>query len=188
MKPQYVGKVNLSQSTLLACEFHLVKQNNKNREKRNLIGKKVRCSSSLKHAKRESEPWLLATSLSSAEYNSNEIINMYRKRMQIEQTFRDLKNTRNGFCLRHCRSYQADRLNIALLIASLAMVILWLVGKIAIQRKLHFSYQTNTEKKEKVLSIVFIGWQTLMRKEHKFNLTKLKSQLLSAVSDERKSL
>lgn len=38
---------------------------------------------------------------------------MYRKRMQIEY---DLKNTRNGFGLRHCRSYQADRLNVALLI------------------------------------------------------------------------
>lgn len=177
LQPKYIGEVRLAKSTSLTCEFHLVRQKKKNREKRNLIGRKVQCSSSLKHAKRENEPWLIATSLAKENYSSSEIMIMYKKRMQIEQAFRDLKNTRNGLGLRHCRSYQVNRLNVALLISSLAMLVLWLVGKVAIKRNMHHSYQTNTEKHESVLSTIFIGWQTLIKQGWKFNLKELKSTL-----------
>jgi hypothetical protein len=123
-KPTLIGRVQLAQFNPIACYFHLVKQEKKYREKRNLIGKKVRCSSSIKHEIRENEPWLIATSLSSGDFNSNLVIAIYKKRMQIEEAFRDLKNTRNGFGLRHCRSFRVERLNVALLIASLAMLVL----------------------------------------------------------------
>ena len=164
LKAQYIGRVKLAQARPISCHFHLVKQQKKCRIKRNLIGKKVRCSSSLKHEKRENEPWLIATSLSMDEFNSNAIMSLYKKRMQIEEAFRDLKNTRNGLGLRHCRSYQVDRLNVALLIASLATIILWLVGKAAMKKNLHYSFQTNSEKRNNVLSVISIGWQVLISK------------------------
>jgi hypothetical protein len=177
-KASYIGKVKLARSRPLLCAFYLVKQKKKHRVKRNLTGKKVRCSSSIKHEIRENEPWLIATSLISEEIDANGIVSLYKKRMQIEEAFRDLKNSRNGFSLRQCRSFHVERLNIALLIATLAMVVLWLFGITALKHKLHYSYQTNTEKRSPILSIVFIGWQLFVRGESKFS----KSELISALN------
>lgn len=92
------------------------------------MGKKIQCSVSLKHAKRGNEPWLIVSSISSSDLSAHEIILIYKKRMQIEEAFRDLKNTRNGLGLRHCRSTKPERLSVALLISSLAMLVLRLLG------------------------------------------------------------
>ena len=176
-KPTFVGSVQLAKHNPIACNFHLVKQEKKYREKRNLIGKKVRCSSSIKHEIRENEPWLIATSLSTNDFNSTLVIAIYKKRMQIEEAFRDLKNTRNGFGLRHCRSFRVERLNVALLIASLAMLVLWIFGNAAKQKNMHYSYQANTEKRSNVLSAILIGWQVLIRDEVRFKRSELMATL-----------
>ena len=102
---------------------------------------------------------------------------IYGKRMQIEQEFRDVKNTRNGFGLRHCRSFKVERLNVALLIAALATLILWLFGTAAKQEKLHYSFQANTLKNRAVLSVFIVGWQVLMRPIIYFS----KKQLIAAL-------
>ena len=176
-KASYVGHVKLAQSRPINCDFYLLRQNKKHRVKRNLIGKKVQCSSSKKHEKRENEPWLIATSLPHTEVSAVDVIALYKKRMQIEEAFRDLKNTRNGFSLRQCRSFHVERLNVALLIATLAMLVLWIFGIAAKQKNLHYSFQTNTEKRSNVLSNIFIGWQVLMRDEFRFH----KNELTTAV-------
>jgi hypothetical protein len=177
LKACYVGQVILARSKPLPCYFHLMKQRKKHRVKRNLVGKKVQCSVSKKHARREKEPWLLASSLSPEEASAVDIMLLYKKRMQIEESFRDLKNTRNGFSLRNCRSYQLKRLNVALLIAALAMLILWLVGTAAKQCHLHYSFQANTEKRRNVLSNFMIGWQVLMRDTIQFSKKELMTAL-----------
>lgn len=137
---------------------------------------------SKKHEKRENEPWLIVNSLSGEKYSANDIMLIYKKRMQIEESFRDLKNTRNGLGLRHCRSYQTERLNVALLIATLAMLILWLIGTAAKLRNLHFTFQTNTEKSRDVLSTMFIGSQVLLLDEVKFRKNEIMLALQSVVS------
>ncbi len=88
---------------------------------------------------------------------------MYAQRMQIEEAFRDLKNTNNGLSLRHCRSHQKGRLNIALLIAAITHFLLWLIGLVAKQKGVHYSYQANTIKHRNVLSTFSIGCQHLNR-------------------------
>jgi hypothetical protein len=107
---------------------------------------------------------------------------LYKKRMQIEEAFRDLKNTRNGFSLRQCRSFQPERLNVALLIAALAMLILWIFGVATKKRNLHYAFQTNTEKHSDVLSVIFIGWQVLARNEVRFSKDELRAALNITVS------
>lgn len=176
-RASYVGKVVLAKCNPLACHFYLSKQRKKHRVKRNLIGRKVQCSSSKKHEKRENEPWLIVSSLSTEKISANEVMLIYKKRMQIEEAFRDLKNTRHGLGLRHCRSYQTQRLNVALLISSLAMIVMWLLGVAAKMCKIHYSFQTNTVKNKNVLSNMFIGWQVLQRSEVEFN----KKELLEAL-------
>jgi hypothetical protein len=181
MRPEFIGSVQLAKYNPILCYFHLVKQKKKYREKRNLIGKKVRCSSSIKHEIRENEPWLIATSLSIDDFNSDLVIALYKMRMQIEEAFRDLKNTRNGFGLRHCRSFRVARLNVALLIASLAMLVLWIFGNAAKLKNTHYSYQANTEKKSNVLSVILIGWQALIRDELRFKRCELLAALPKSI-------
>ena len=162
-KPHYLFKSFLAKANPVVGYFFTVRTPLKNRKRKNLRGKNIRCSVSLKHAKRGREPWLIFSSLSPTQYTAKQVTNLYAQRMQIEESFRDLKNTSNGLSLRHCRSYQKGRLNIALLIAAITHFLLWLVGLIAQQSNLHHSFQANTIKHRNVLSSFSIGWQYLKR-------------------------
>jgi len=163
----------LAKSNPVFCHFYLMKGKKKNRIKKNLAGKKIQCSVSKKHEKRENEPWLIVASVSPDELAPNKVMNIYKKRMQIEEGFRDLKNTRNGFSLRHCRSYNIERLNVALLISAIAMLFLWVLGLAAKQKEIHYSYQANSIKTHNVLSNFTIGWQVLQRDIKKFTQNEI---------------
>lgn len=175
---RYIGEMLLAKSKPLSCHFYIMKKTKKNRVKKNLVGKKVRCSVSLKHAKRESEPWLIVTSLPATEITASQVMKIYGKRMQIEEAFRDIKNTRNGFSLRHCRSYNRERLNVALLIGAVGMFLLWIIGVATKNKKLHYGFQANTVKTKNVLSTFTIGFQALLKK-----LTFYKTEFLQALRD-----
>ena len=110
---------------------------------------------------RAKEPWLLVTSLS--EYSATHIVYLYSQRMQIEENFRDLKNHRFGWSLRHVRSGSAKRLNVLLLIAALAMLVTLLLGRLAEQRGHHRRYQSNTVTDRRVLSFFVLGRLILER-------------------------
>ena len=81
--------------------------------------------------------------------------------MQIEETFRDLKGHRWGFALRYARSHDPKRLQILLLVAALAALVVWLVGLAAHASNRHWRLQANTERRRPILSICFIGRQLL---------------------------
>lgn len=130
-----------------------------------------------KHAKRKSygsndglyrrlhrAPWLLATSLPHTRNSGKAVVRAYQKRMQIEEAFRDLKNHRWGFGLRYARSKNTKRLEILLLIAHLASILLWLCGVAGQAKQWTRHFQANTERKRTVLSIPFLG-QALWRNQ-----------------------
>jgi IS4 transposase len=175
----YLFETKLAKANPISCHFYLMKAKKKYRVKRNLIGKKIQCSVSKKHAKGGDEPWLIVTSLNPNEFAPHNIMNLYGKRMQIEEGFRDLKNTRQGFSLRHCRSYTVERLNVALLISAIAMFLLWLLGLVAKNKKLHFGYQANSIKTRNVLSSFMLGWQALTRDIRKITLQEGMEALLA---------
>lgn len=162
LKAQYIGKYLLAKSNPLSCHLYLMKGKRKYRKKKNLKGHKVRCSSSLKHAKRNKEPWLITTSLSNA--SAQKVINIYKLRMCIEQGFRDIKNRRHGFCLRETRSKSVERLSILLLIAALATFIVCIYGKAIQLLKIQHQYQTNSIKHRIVLSWFFLGILAIKQK------------------------
>ena len=159
----------LARSNSIEGHFYLYQGQVKNRKHKNLRGKKIQSSVSLKHAKAGREPWLLLSSLPIEQYTAKQIVSFYRTRMQIEEAFRDLKNTRNGFSLRHCRSFSQERLNIALLISAIAMFALWIVGQIAKTIGDSRLYQANTISHRAVLSTFTIGWQSLRRRQQYTN-------------------
>jgi hypothetical protein len=83
--------------------------------------------------------------------------------MQIEEAFRDLKNTNNGLSLRHCRSFQKGRIDVALLVAAITTLLLWLTGLVAKAQNMRRSFQANSVKTRNVLSAFLIGWQYFQR-------------------------
>ena len=111
------------------------------------------------------EPWLLATSLDHTPGMTKTVMNLYRKRMQIEETFRDLKDDRWGFGLALARSRHRKRREMLLLIAALATWALWLLGLAARARRWQRHFQANTESRRDVLSVVFLG-RELLRSTH----------------------
>jgi hypothetical protein len=113
------------------------------------------------------EPLVLATSLAS---NAQAVVNVYRTRMQIEQTFRDLKNHRWGWSLRHYGSRSGYRLEILLLIAAIATFVQQLVGIAGEHAGIHRQHQANTLKKRRVLSYFFLGG-LIIANERRTNLS-----------------
>lgn len=115
-------------------------------------------------------PWLLATSLPAARRNGARVMRAYARRMEIEETFRDLKNHRWGFALRYARTARPERLEVLLLVGALASLVLWLMGLAGKARQWTRHFQANTERSRNVLSTVFLG-QQLWRCKH-FTVTR----------------
>jgi hypothetical protein len=81
--------------------------------------------------------------------------------MQIEEAFRDLKSTRFGLSLELHRTYQLERLQVLLLIATLVLIVAWLLGKATQHTGQHRHYQANTVRGRVVLSTIFIGLKVI---------------------------
>jgi hypothetical protein len=90
--------------------------------------------------------------------------------MQIEETFRDLKCHRWGFGLRYAHSNTSKRLEILLLLGTLATLVVWLAGLAGRKMRWNWRLQANTERKRNVLSTFFIGRQLLARPEFELSL------------------
>jgi hypothetical protein len=103
------------------------------------------------------------------------VVRLYRARMQIEEAFRDLKSARFGLALGYQRTGKADRLAMLLLIAALAMMVLWLIGMVARQRNLSRHYQANTERRRGVLSVIFLAMRVIDRGGQTFTMAQLAS-------------
>lgn len=164
-KAQYLGEYLLSKSTAIATHLYLYKSVNKHRTQKNLDGRKKYSTQSRRHSKRGNEPLLVASSLDNSSFKSIEIVNFYKKRMQIEEVYRDMKNERTGLSFRQNRSRTLARLKVALLLSTLAIYILWIIGFIARNKKLHLHYQANTVRHINVLSNFMLGWQLLEEKK-----------------------
>ncbi|WP_349955445.1 IS4 family transposase [Escherichia coli] len=64
--------------------------------------------------RRQRSPWVLATNLPVEIRTPKQLVNIYSKRMQIEETFRDLKSPAYGLGLRHSRTSSSERFDIML--------------------------------------------------------------------------
>ena len=82
--------------------------------------------------------------------------------MEIEQNFRDYKSERFGFSLRYSRTQNIPRLAILLLIATIATIMLWLIGFAGELRNLQKDFQANTIKNRRVLSLLTLGKQIIL--------------------------
>jgi hypothetical protein len=102
------------------------------------------------------EPWLLATSTNLRHYRPDEIVALYRQRMQIEECFRDNKSLAFGMGQEIARSRTPSRLRALLMIATLAAFLLWHIGQLAEAEGLHRRYKVTT-RNEREISILRLG-------------------------------
>ncbi len=159
--PRALGEARLTVKHAQPCRLVLYKGRAKGRVHLNRFGKPTRSTHSRKHARAHAEPWLLATSLPAGSKLAKKAVASYQLRMQIEEAFRDLKSTRFGLSLELHLTYQEQRLQILLLIATLALWVAWLIGKALELTGQHRHYQANTVKNRPVLSTIFIGLRAI---------------------------
>ncbi len=134
------------------------------------MGYEAKNKRSRQHAAGQREPWLLATSLHHTSTFAKKTVKIYRLRMCIEEGFRDIKSHRFGLGLTYHRISSANRLQVLLLIATLAIIVLWLLGMALVLRKNHYQFQANSVRYKRVLSILFIGFQTINNAEIKISM------------------
>lgn len=136
----------------ISARLVLARRPAKGRHRLGKSGERLRGGTGIAIRKRQSEPWLLATnSVSTAE----DIVARYAQRMQVEETFRDLKCAELGLGLRHSRSRCPNRLSVLLLLGVLALVSAVLAG-LATSKSVVRSLQANSSRKT-VLSVVQVG-------------------------------
>lgn len=156
-RPRTLGLHELARSSATPCALFIVKRAQRHRVAKSAYGKPLRSTEDLARARMNREPWLLATSPSLLTLRPREIVNIYAQRMQIEEAFRDLKCTRYGLGFRLHLSYKRERVATLVLIASLAVLVLWLIGTAALAARLQRRFQANARRARARLSVVSLG-------------------------------
>lgn len=123
-----LGMYRLSQQTQLESRLIVHKAPRKGRHAKTLAGRVRRDHLSRKAARSAREPWLLATSLSRQEATMRRVVNIYARRMGIEESFRDLKSGDLGAGFEHSRTHKGKRLAHLLMVFALAQLTAWLLG------------------------------------------------------------
>lgn len=144
IKNIYIGKVSLARTNPYVTNLYYCRQKSKHRKSR---------TKSTYYTIKNKEPWILASSIICSP---KKIMFLYKTRMQIEESFRDLKS-RLGFNLITSKTNNIQRFDILMLISFLATVITIIIGLIGKRNNLQFIFQANTIKTRNVLSIFFLG-------------------------------
>jgi predicted small integral membrane protein len=164
--PEDKGAFDYVRAAPVACRLVLYKKPACHRQAKTAFGKRARCRHSLKQATAQTEPWLLAASPNLAELDAQAVVDLYAGRMQIEQSFRDVKNPRVGLGLSLSQTTRPDRLAILLLIGALAMFALWLIGLMTQARGYRVNFGSRA-KAASTLSIISLARWWLHEPEHR---------------------
>lgn len=130
------------------------------------------------YSRSKREPWILGTNLP-ISHNTTQVINFYKKRMQIEESFRDLKSHRFGIGGRYARTECINRWNVKMLLASIVQIIYWVIGVVAHSQNFQKYFQANTVKNKKIFSYFYLG--RLMFEHDKVRELKIDGNQLPAI-------
>jgi Transposase DDE domain len=155
-----LGEVQLARRNPMSCRLVLVRRRKADRVELTRYGKRARSARSRAMAASAKEPWLLAASRSLNGLSAAAIVYHYAKRMQIEQSFRDLKSHRYGCAFEDTLTRTAERLQMLLLIHMLATLAAWLAGLGASAAD---SARVCVPSLAKAYSLLWIGWACLRR-------------------------
>lgn len=175
-KPQALGKVVLGKKNSIEGYLYTFKQ----RLTGKIRKKKHKCHV---HDKGYSEGykrgWVL---LSTLQRPALALVRYYKKRMQIEQNFRDIKNEQWGVGLRRHASSGTTRINMLFFLATLLIIIFWWCGLMMETHRKHRNYQANSIKHKRVRSFVHLA-RMGFRHEPEFFVWDIFKQILSCLND-----
>ena len=120
----------------------------------------------MKARRREREPWLLVVSCALDALSARQIVSIYSKRMQIEQSFRDLKCDRFGCAFYYSLTRKPERIAMLLLIHALATFVAWLAALSHSARLALRQYGGILSARSRPhYSLLRIGWEALRRND-----------------------
>jgi hypothetical protein len=181
LRPKDLGQYQQGMKQSFESRMVVVWRKPKGRKDMTATGERARRNKKSRAcAEREKEPWLLATSLNKTRHLSKKIVKIYATRMQIEESFRDLKT---GLKMNGCGTRNSPRLQVLLLIALVAQYLLFLLGLAVKAAGKHRRYQANSIRNRNVLSNQFIGLRAYKDKQ-----LKLLKKHWKAAIDELNSL
>jgi hypothetical protein len=126
-----------------------------------------RAFASLKAQRREAEPWLLVVSPELRHLHARQLVLIYSKRMQIEQSFRDLKCDRLGCAFKYSLTRDPQRIAILLLIHALATFVAWLAAlSMAVSAQVRYG-GVKSPRPRLHYSLLRIGWEALRRDDER---------------------
>ncbi|QDX96996.1 IS4 family transposase [Pectobacterium carotovorum subsp. carotovorum] len=184
-RAEYLGTGTLARTKYVQCDghFYLYKKAPKGRKSKRARGKPGYPTVEKEQQASAKEPWLIFTSTD--KFKPREIMKLYSRRMQIEQNFRDEKSERFGFGLRASGSKTGERLWVLSLLATLASIVLWLLGYHFENKGLHLHYQANSIKKRRVISFLTLAENVLRHSPRIIRRVKLESILVQLASTYR---
>jgi len=156
-----LGEVLLTESNPIGCRLVLLRRPRRGRHQHTRTGARVRNRYAEHMAARTREPWLLAASTSLDHLSATRIVRLYAKRMQIEQSFRDLKSHRYGCAFEDTLTRDPRRLEMLLLIHALASLVAWLEGLTVVTAT---PATTTTTSGQAFHSVTWIGYEQLRRR------------------------
>jgi hypothetical protein len=162
--PTCLGTGEWVRSNPLRAIFVLVRLPKQGRQAKTAAGKRVRSKKSKQAARSAREPWLLVACTRLADWSAKRLVRIYRQRMQIELSFRDMKSEHCGEGLERSASNGVGRFTVLVLIASLAAILLWLIGTAAERMGLHERLRPGSRKR-RAYSRLFLA-RLLLTLEH----------------------
>lgn len=179
---QYVGRGTLTkdkkaQMQLIFTSYWGIKKGRKVKNPKYPAAEK-------QYSKMNSEPWVLVSNLDkiipcTTEKECYKLAalarELYKKRMQIEQNFRDDKSERLGFGWRFSRTNNINKINVLVLIATIASSILWIIGFAAEKKNLQYAFQANSVRSTRVLSFIFLAKELIAHGLKKLRIRKFQT-------------
>ena len=163
-----LGNVQLTESNPIGCRLVLMRRPRRGRHQHTRHGQRARNRHAEHMAARTKEPWLLTVSKSLDHLSAARITRLYAKRMQIEQSFRDLKSHRYGCAFEDTLTRDPRRLEMLLLIHALASLVAWLEGLTVVTAT---PATTTTTSGHAFHSITWIGYERLRRQCARLSLS-----------------
>ena len=160
-----LGKIALGKANQFNVWCYVIKKKIKGRKKRFKNGKVDRRKSSAQYSRGEREGWVIVSSIAAtSSLIAKRVINIYSRRMTIEEGFRDLKSHQYGFGMDQNKTLKRERIIVWLLLAALASLLAWIVGYCAEKKGLQHQFQANSIKYRRVLSLFYLGCQVIRKR------------------------
>lgn len=174
-KTRDVGLMQVTRCRPITARIVLHDKPPKGRKDCNRCGAPARSSNSRKNAQREREPWLLMAS-PSLTLSAQQLVRLYARRMQIELSFRDLKSHRYGQGFEDSLTRKGARIEVLLLLNTLAAFATWLVG-MACEASGIDQWLTPFRGKRRLYSVMRLGREALVRRWSNTRLDELMEQV-----------